>query len=187
MGNAREEITQLLRDMSGGDGKALDELLPLVYRELRAVAHNQLKSERSGHTLGTTALVHEAYIKLVDQNRVEWKSRGHFFAVASMAMRRILVNYAKERKRLKRGGGVEKISLDAGLQVAVDGREDELVALDDALDKLGAIDERAARVVECRFFGGLTIDETGEALDIAPMTVKRSWTFAKTWLKRAMA
>ena len=183
---SQEHITQLLIDVSEGAPQALDRLMPHVYEELQQLAHHHLKAERPGHTLNTTALVHEAYLKLVDQTRVQWQNRAHFFAVASMAMRRILVNYARQRKRAKRGGGAPKLSLDAGLDVMSDARAEEIVALDEALTRLADINARAARVVECRFFGGLTIEEAGEALGVSPMTVKRDWRLAKTWLRREL-
>jgi len=174
---------------------ALERLMPLVYGELRKVAHRQLGAERSGHTLNTTALVHEAYLKLADQTRVDWADRAHFFAVAARAMRRILVDYARRHRALRRGGGLRPVSLDAvsdaegvdaagppGLQVAVAARADELVALDEALERLAAVDARLARVVECRFFAGLTEAETAEVLGVTPRTVTRDWAKAKTWL-----
>lgn len=182
---SQQEITQLLVDLREGDEEALDQLMPLVYEELQQMAHYHLQRERVDHTLNTTALVHEAYLKLVDQRRVQWQNRGHFFALASMAMRRILVNYARKRGRQKRGGDAIKLSLD-DVFVMSDERADEIVALDEALDNLSGINERAARVVECRFFGGLTIEETGVALDVSPMTVKRDWRLAKTWLRREL-
>ncbi|MFQ5571986.1 MAG: sigma-70 family RNA polymerase sigma factor [Rhodothermales bacterium] len=181
---SQEQITQLLIDVSEGSQRALDALMPLVYEELQRLAHHHLKQERPDHTLNTTALVHEAYLKLVDQRQVQWQNRAHFFALASLAMRRILVNYARHRNRIKRGGGAIKLSLDDGLAVMSEERAEEIVALDEALTRLIGINERAARVVECRFFGGLTIEETATALGIAPMTVKRDWRLAKTWLRR---
>ena len=178
---------------------ALERLVPLVYGELRRVAHRQLGAERAGHTLNTTALVHEAYLRLADQTRVEWADRAHFFAVAARAMRRILVDYARRHRALRRGGGQRPISLDAvsdavsdadaadggapgGVQVAVAERADALVALDEALERLAAVDGRLARVVECRFFGGLTEAETAEVLGVTPRTVTRDWVKARAWL-----
>lgn len=186
MEHQNADITQLLVDVSQGRREATDELLPLVYDELRRLASYHLQAERQGHTLNATALVHEAYIKLIDQSRVEWQSRSHFFAIASMAMRRILVNYAKMRKREKRGGGAPHSSLDEAVGVMSEERAEEIVDLDAALGELAEINQRAAKVVECRFFGGLSINETAEALDISPMTVKRDWLLAKTWLKRQL-
>lgn len=184
----QHQITQLLSDLSHGNRDALDKLLPLVYKELQRLARHHLRQERSGHTINATALVHEAYMKLVDQKEAGWQNRSHFFAIASLAMRRILVNYAKMRKREKRGGDAPKTSLDeameGGLEVMSEERAEEIVALDEALSQLAAINERAGKVVECRFFGGLSIEETAEALGIAPMTVKRDWLLAKTWLRR---
>ena len=177
-------ITRLLLDVSNGDRQALDALTPVVYEELQRLARHHLRQERQGHTLSTTALVHEAYLRLIDQTQVQWQNRAHFFAVSSMAMRRILVNYAKERNRAKRGGGATVLHLDEGLEVMSEERSEEIVALDEALDRLSAINGRAGRVVECRFFGGLSIEETGAALGVAPMTVKRDWRLAKTWLHR---
>ncbi|MCB0711573.1 MAG: sigma-70 family RNA polymerase sigma factor [Ignavibacteriae bacterium] len=186
MPDTRENITQLLVDLGQGDERAVDQLLPLVYNELRRMAHHFMVKERSEHTLNTTALVHEAYLKLIDQREVTWQNRSHFFAIASIAMRRILVNYAKMRSREKRGGGGTPISLGEvpELQIIAEERAEELIALDEALDQLAEINERAGRVVECRFFGGLSIEETAEALGVSPMTVKRDWRFAKAWLKR---
>ncbi len=180
----QQKVTQLLIEMSSGNRQALDALTPLVYEHLQHLAHVHLRRERQDHTLNTTALVHEAYLKLVDQTRVEWQGRAHFFAVASMAMRRILVNYAQARRRAKRGGGAPQLSLDDSLDVMSAERSDEIVALDEALDRLSMLNQRACRVVECRFFGGLTIEETGVALGVAAMTVKRDWLLAKTWLHR---
>jgi len=182
-----QQITRLLVDARRGSQTALDALLPLVYDELQRMAHAQLRAERNDHTLNTTALVHEAYLKLVDQ-RVEWENRAHFFGIASIAMRRILVSYARAHGRQKRGGDAERVPFDERVEGGVISTEraDEIVALDEALDRLAAIDGRAARVVECRFFGGLSIEETAAALDISPITVKRDWLAAKTWLRRTI-
>ena len=180
---SRDAITELLIEVEH-DRSAVDRVLPLIYEEMRGLAENHLRGERVDHTLSPTALVHEAYLKLVDQTRVQWQNRGHFLAVASMAMRRILVNHARDRARLKRGGQVERIAFTESI---LPGDENaSLLELDDLLDRLEAFDERATRVVECRFFGGLSIDETAEALQLSPMTVKRSWRLAKTWLRREM-
>lgn len=183
----KQDITRLLDDLSEGNRQALDRLLPLVYEELQHMAHAQLRRERAGHTLNTTALVHEAYIKLVEQRKQQWQGRGHFFAIASMAMRRVLVNYAKARSRIKRGDGYVPVSLDQVAEPISEARAEEIIALDEALDRLSAINQRAASVVECRYFGGLSIDQTGDALGVAPMTVKRDWLMAKTWLRREIA
>lgn len=177
-------VTALLKQYAGGDWEALDRLFPLVYEELRRVAHAQMYAERSGHTLDTTALVHEAYMKLVRHPpHVEWQSRIHFFAVAARAMRQILVSYAQSRSRAKRGGDATLISLDEGV-VASDARPEEVVALDDALTRLEALDTRQSRVVELRYFGGLTIEETAQVLGVSVVTVKRDWTIARAWLYR---
>lgn len=177
-------VTALLEQYAGGDAAALDRLFPLVYEELRRVAHGQMYAERSGHTLDTTALVHEAYMKLVRHPpNVQWQSRTHFFAVAARAMRQILVNYAKSRSRAKRGGDAPRISLDEAV-VMPEARANELVALDDALKLLETIDARQSRVVELRYFGGLTIEETAQVLAVSVVTVKRDWATARAWLYR---
>jgi RNA polymerase sigma factor (TIGR02999 family) len=171
--------------LAWGDGnkKALDELMPLVYQELHRLAHNHLARERDGHTLQTTALVNEAYLKLIDQKRVKWQSRSHFFAVASKIMRRILVDYARSRTYAKRGGGAPTIQLDEGIIVSPV-RAEEIIAVDEALTALADTDERKARIVELRFFVGLSIDETADALGVSPGTVMKDWTLAKAWLQR---
>jgi RNA polymerase sigma factor (TIGR02999 family) len=182
-GQSAHDVTGLLLAWRAGDGTALDRLFPLVYEELRRIAHGQLGRERSGHTLGTTALVHESYLKLVDQTRVHWEDRAHFFAIASVAMRRILVDYARRHCAAKRGGA--KVSLDDAALVA-DERADTLVALDEALTRLAEVDERLGRVVECRFFGGLSEEETAQALGVTARTVRRDWVKAKAWLHQAL-
>ncbi len=159
----------------------VDALLPLVYDELRRIAHRQLRAERTDHTLSTTALVHEAYVKLADQTRAQWNDRAHFFAVAAVAMRRILVDYARKRQAEKRGGGVRPVTLDDAAALIED-RADALLAVDEALTRLAGIDERLSRVVECRFFGGLTEEETATALRVTARTVRRDWVKAKGWL-----
>ena len=176
------EVTQLLRKAQEGDRGALDRLLPLVYDELRRVAANQLRSERGDHTLQATALVHEAYIRLLEQREVDWQNRAHFFSIAAEMMRRILVNYAVQRNAQKRGLGATRIALDDAAGFA---NEDDfdLVSLDAALTQLAKLDETQARIVELRFFGGLTIEEAAEVLDISDSTVKREWRMAKAWLK----
>jgi len=187
----RQEITGALLALRGGapDDRqdALERLVPLVYGELRKIAHRQLGAERAGHTLSTTALVHEAYLRLVDQTRAEWSDRAQFFAVAARAMRRILVDYARRHRALRRGGAAPHVPLDAlegadagALSVAE--RADELVALDEALERLAALDERLSRVVECRFFAGLSEAETAEVLGVTARTVARDWVKAKGWL-----
>jgi RNA polymerase sigma factor (TIGR02999 family) len=174
-------ITDLLIQASGGDAAAIDRLLPVVYDQLHRIAHRALQGERSGHTLGTTGVVHEAYLKLVDQTRVGWRDRAHFFAVAALAMRRILVDYARRHRRAKRGGGASVVTLDEGV-VSLDERAENLVALDEALTRLSELNPRLSRVVECRFFGGLTEEEIAEALGVTTRTVKRDWAKARGWL-----
>ncbi len=175
-------ITRLLKDWSGGRREALDDLLPLVYAELRRQASGYLRKEREGHTLQTTALINEAYIKLIDKDDIEWEDRSHFFAIASTAMRRILVDHARTRKRKKRGGKEEDLPLEEALIVGTKERPVDLVALDDALNRLAVFDKRQAKVVELRYFTGLTIDETAEILGISNVTVRREWTMARAWL-----
>ncbi len=183
---ASEKVTQLLHQVAGGNRAAVDELTPLVYHELKHIAGGQLKFERPGHTLQATALVHEAYLKLVDQRDVTWQGRAHFFGVAAQLMRRILLDYAKSRGRLKRGGGVHKTSLDEALVVAED-RASDLVLIDQALTRLEALDARQAKVVELRFFGGLSVQETAEAIGVSAPTVKREWAMARAWLHRELS
>ena len=168
-----------------GDRDALDRLLPLVYDELRRIAHLELRRERADHTLSTTDLVHETYLRLVDQTRVTRDEQLRFFAVAATAMRRVLIEYARRRQALKRGGGNQPVSLDE-LTIAADQSSEALLALDEALTRLGALEERLARVVECRYFGGLTEDETAEVLGVTPRTVRRDWVKAKGWLYREL-
>jgi RNA polymerase sigma factor (TIGR02999 family) len=179
------ELTDLLVQASGGDAVALNRVFPIVYEELRRLAQKHLRSEREGHTLNTTALVHEAYVKLVDQ-RVHWQNRAHFYAIASQAMRRILINYAEMRKAGKRGGGALHIPLEeAGLAMPIE-RIDELLALDQALERLKAFNPRGAEVVVFRFFGGLSYDEIAEVTGTSTMTVRRAWTAARSWLHREL-
>ena len=178
------EITQLLKDWSEGNQTALDKLMPLVYDELRRQASRYLRNERQGHTLQTTALIHEAYLKLIGINQIEWQNRNHFFAIASTAMRRILVDYARERKRDKRGGVAENLPLDEGLQISANEKSVDLIALDEALSRLAKLDERQAKVVELKYFSGLSIDEIAEVLGIANSTVRLDWNLAKAWLKQ---
>ena len=182
--HARHTITDLLS--AGPQGRdVFEDLLPLVYDELRRIAHRHLARERRQHTLNTTALVHEAYLKLVDQSHMPVKSRGYFFAAVARAMRQVLVDAARRRGRFKRGGGVAPLDLD-DFQVAVDDFAAELQDLDDALERLATRFPRQARVVECRFFGGLSVEETAEALELAPRTVKRDWALARAWLFREL-
>lgn len=179
----QHEITRLLADWSNGDRQALEKLTPLVYDELRRLAGRYLRQERAGHTLQSTALVHEAYMKLVGQNNVRWQNRAHFFGIAAQMIRRILVDYARARKADKRGSGAERLSLDEA--IALPGGQDlDLVALDDALDGLAKIDARQSRLVELRFFAGLTIEETAEVMQMSLATAKRDWVSAKAWLSR---
>ena len=178
------EITQLLKDWSEGNQTALDKLMPLVYDELRRQASRYLRNERQGHTLQTTALIHEAYLKLIGINQIEWQNRNHFFAIASTAMRRILVDYARERKRDKRGGVAENLPLDEGLQISANEKSVDLIALDEALNRLAKLDERQTKVVELKYFSGLSIDEIAEVLGIANSTVRLDWNLAKAWLKQ---
>jgi RNA polymerase sigma factor (TIGR02999 family) len=187
MATESQHITQLLRQWSDGRREALDELMPLLYDELRRQARRYLRKERAGHTLQTTALIHEAYLKLVDQNQVEWQNRAHFFGIAAQMMRRILVDYAKTRHRRKRGGAAENLPLEEAALVAMPAAPEksiDLVALDEALTRLAEFDPRQARVVELRYFSGLDIDETARVLGISNATVRREWNLAKAWLRR---
>jgi RNA polymerase sigma factor (TIGR02999 family) len=180
-----KEITQLLRAWSGGDSQALEKLTPLVYAELHRTAGRYMSRERSGHTLQTTALIHEVYVRLVDFGKVNWQDRAHFFAVCARLMRRILTDFARSRRTLKRGGEGRQISLDEKLYISPEPSAD-LVSLDGALNRLAEVDERKSRVVELRFFGGLTTEETAEVLQVSEETVKRDWRMAKLWLLREM-
>ena len=180
----REQISQLLKAWAGQDPAARDALVPIVYDELHRLAHHDMRTERAGHTLQTTALVNEAYLRLVDVDRMEWRDRAHFFGMAATMMRRILVDHARAHARDKRGGGVVMTSLDE--DVAAPSREVDVVALDDALQRLAEIDERQARLVELRYFAGLTIEEAAEALGISASTLKREWAIAKAWLYREL-
>ena len=178
-------ITQWLLDWGRSDKKGLDQMLPVVYEELHRMAANYLSREATGHTLQPTALVHEAYLRLVDQRRVDWRNRAQFLGLAASMMRRILVNHARDRAARKRGGNPERVSLS--LVESPSGRPDvELIALEDALQNLAAVDERKSRVVELKFFGGLTIDEIAEVLGISAATVEREWAFARAWLYDAI-
>jgi RNA polymerase sigma factor (TIGR02999 family) len=174
-------VTALLIDWSNGDKGALDRLMPLVYEELRHIARRHLRSEDPDSTLQSTAVVHEAYLRLVDQNRVQWQNRLHFFGVAAQLIRRILLDHARRRHAAKRGGGVTRLSLDEGL-IAPRKMDLDLVALDEALNGLAELDPQQARIVELRFFAGLTLAETAEALGISTATVQRDWVTAKAWL-----
>jgi RNA polymerase sigma factor (TIGR02999 family) len=176
-------VTELLADWSKGDQEALNKLIPLVYDELHKLASRYLRRERSDHTLQTTALVHEAYLKLVDQKDANWQNRVQFFAVASQLIRRILVDYARRHRASKRGGSYYKVTLDEGL-VSSGERDAELLALDEALDRLAAFDPQQSRVVELLVFAGLTLEETAHSLNISPRTVRREWSMAKAWLHK---
>jgi RNA polymerase sigma factor (TIGR02999 family) len=180
------DVTQLLIAWNGGDAAALERLIPLVYGELRRQARGYLRKERSGHTLQPTALVHEVYIRLVDQRQVKWQNRAHFFGVAARAMREILVDHARKRRAAKRGGPESLISID-DVNPAAAPRNIDLLDLDRTLKRLAALDERQARLVELRVFGGLTIDEAAEVLEISAATVSREWRHAETWLHREMS
>ena len=179
-------ITELLRAWGDGKSEAMDELLPLVYDDLRRRAAGYLRQERPDHTLQTTALVHEAYLKLVDQREVDWKNRDHFFAIAAQAMRRILVDHAKSRHRAKRGGEAEDVRLEDELLAAADANGIDIAALDEALSRLAAFDPQQEKLVELRYFAGLSLDETAKALDISRATAAREWQVAKAWLYREL-
>lgn len=182
---ARTEVTDLLVDWSKGDQEALTKLMPLVYDELHRLASRYLRNERRGHTLQTTALVHEAYLKLVDQKKMSWQNRVQFFAAAAQVMRHILVDYARSRRAFKRGGDYCRLSLDDAV-ISSEEKNPDLLTLHEALNNLAAIDSQQSRVVELRVFGGLTVEETAEALGISPRTVKREWAMAKAWLHKQM-
>lgn len=178
-------ITQYLIDWSNGDKSASDHLIPLVHAELKRLARNYMRRENPGHTLQTSALINEAYIRLVDQEKVSWANRAHFFAVSAQVMRHVLIDHARRQLYAKRGAGARRISLDAALPLN-DNRASELIALDDALKDLANLDPRKSQIIELRFFGGLSIEETAEALKISPITVTREWRSAKAWLRRQM-
>ena len=186
MGTSTGEVTRLLQDWSDGRREALDQLLPLVYDELRRLAHSYLTRERPDHTLQTTALVHEAYLKLIDQHSVNWQNRAQFFAISAQAMRRILIDSARRHTSVKRGSGGTKISLDEVATVSGETANESLLALDMALHELEKVDPEQSRIVELRYFGGLTIEETAEVLNSSPATVKREWTMARAWLYQAL-
>jgi RNA polymerase sigma factor (TIGR02999 family) len=180
------DVTQLLIEWSNGDKAALDKLIPLIHEELRRLAHHYMSRERPGHTLQTTALVDEAYVRLVNRKDVHWQNRSHFFAIAAQLMRSILVDHARSHAYTKRGGGARKISLDETMIVSQQ-RAAEVVALDDVLKELASFDPQQSRIVELRFFGGLTIEETAEVLNLSPATIKREWSTAKAWLYRELS
>jgi RNA polymerase sigma factor (TIGR02999 family) len=183
---SREEVTDLLIEWSEGDQEALNKLMPLVYGELHRLASRYLRHERPGHTLQTTALVHEAYLKLVDQTNTSWQNRVHFFSAAAQVMRHVLVDYARSRRAFKRGGDYCRLSLDEAALSSAE-KDADLLTLNEALNSLAAMDPQQSRVVELRVFGGLTVEETAEALGISPRTVKREWSIAKAWLHKQMS
>ena len=182
---SQPDVTRLLLAWSHGDASALDQLLPVVYQELRRLAKHYMAQERPGHTLQATALVNEAYLRLIDVNQVRWQNRAHFFAIAAQVMRRILVEFARSRRRQKRGGDPQRVTLNEVPEVAQE-RGTDLVALDEALSVLATHDARMSQVVELRFFGGLTVEETAETLKVSPETVMREWKTAKVWLLREL-
>jgi len=186
METATGEVTRLLQDCGDGSREALDKLLPLVYNELRRLAHSYLSRERPDHTLQTTALVHEAYLKLIDQHSVNWQNRAQFFAISAQAMRRILLDNARRHTAAKRGSGGQKISLDEVATLSGDSANESLIALDLALQKLEVIDSAQSKIVELRYFGGLTIEETSEVLKISPSSVQREWNVARAWLYKTV-
>jgi RNA polymerase sigma factor (TIGR02999 family) len=183
--STRQEVTQLLGDWSGGDERALEKLFPLVQPELHRLAHHYMSRERAGHTLQTTAILNEAYMRLVENTQPPWQNRTHFVAATARLMRRIMVDHARERHSLKRGGGAVRVTLDEAAWVT-ESRSAELLALDEALEKLAAQDPRKSQIVELRYFGGLTVEETAEFLNLSLRTVEREWTMAKAWLYRAL-
>jgi RNA polymerase sigma factor (TIGR02999 family) len=183
---SRLHVTELLLAWGNGDRSALDELMPLVHQELRRLARSQMRGERDNHTLQTTALVNEAFLRLVDLRRIRWQDRAHFLALSARLMRRVLVDHARSRNYQKRGGGTPTVALDDVLLAPAE-RTADLVALDDALDALAHVDLRKSRVIELRFFGGLSVEETAEALHVSPETVMRDWRLAKVWLLREVS
>lgn len=180
-----EEITQLLLAWGKGDEGAFDRLMPLVYDEMRKIARRYMSRQRPDHTLQTTALVNEAYLRLIDSSKVQWQNRAHFYAISAQLMRRILVDFARARTNQKRGGGVQKVVLDEALTITSEPGAD-LIALDDALNELAKLDRRQSQIVELRYFGGLSEDETAEILDISARTVRRDWSLARAWLYRQL-
>jgi len=184
---AAPDVTQLLVNWSRGDQAALDQLMPLVYGELRRLAAAYLRRERSNHTLQSTALVHEAFLRMVNQQDVQWKNRAHFYGIAAQMIRRILVDYARSQHAEKRGAGAVKLELDEAMAVAQTNSEVDLLSLSDSLDRLAQLDERQSRVVELRFFAGLSIEETAEVLQLSPASIKREWQTARAWLFRDMS
>lgn len=177
------EVSRILAEWNAGKKEALEEVFPLITRELRRIAHAQMRKEDNNHTLQTTALINEAYLKLAEQKNVVWQNRAHFFAIASTIMRRILLDYAKTRLRDKRGAGAAHVEIEEAYNLSIE-KSKELVALDEALERLAEVDPLKSRIVEMRHFGGMTVEETAEALEIAPITVMRHWNLAKAWLRR---
>lgn len=186
MDTSADDVTRLLQDWGSGDQKALEKLVPLIYDELRQMAHKCLYRERPSHTLQTTALVHEAYLKLIDQRNARWQNRAHFFAIASQAMRRILVDNARRHSAMKRGGPAENLPLEEAANVSLE-PDPILLPLDEALNKLAEIDPQQSRIVELRFFGGLTIEETANVMKLSTDAVKREWAMARAWLRQTMS
>jgi RNA polymerase sigma factor (TIGR02999 family) len=180
------ELTQLLVDWSNGDRAALDKLMPLIDAELRRLAHRYMTRERAGHTLQTTALVNEAFLRLVNRKNLQWQNRAHFFGIAAQLMRTILVDHARSHASAKRGGGARKLELDEAMVVSQQ-KASEVIALDDALNQLALLDPQQSRIVELRFFGGLTVEEAAEVLQVSPATIKREWSTAKAWLYHELA
>jgi len=181
-----QQASDLLTAVRDGDRSKLPELIELVYNDLRNLARSYMDGERVSHTLQPTALVHEAFLKMIDQTQVDWKGKSHFFALGAQAMRRILVNHAKSRGRIKRGGNRQKLALDEALTISMD-ENDDVLALDEALERLAVVDERQAKIIELRFFGGLSVEETAEAMGLSKRTVEREWTACRAWLRREIA
>jgi len=186
MASSPQDVTEILNELTAGDSGAASRLLPLVYEELRRLAGAYLAAERPDHTLQATALVHEAFLRLVGSDNARWESRAHFYRVAAMAMRRVLVNHARDRARLKRGGGGRRVALDESLDADPQMPPEDLLALDEALDRLATVDERKVQVVQLRYFGGFTIEQAAQILDISPAQVKRDWTTARAFLLREL-
>ena len=186
MSSEPDNVTRLLNEWSSGNKQVLEELLPVIFNELRHLAHGFLYHERPGHTLQTTALVHEAYLKLIDQRDARWQNRAHFFAIAAQAMRRILIDSARKHRAQKRGGAGEKVSLTEAGEIST-GSESALLALDEALNELAEIDQEQSRIVELRYFAGLTIEETAEVMSLSPATIKREWATARAWLYQTLS
>ncbi len=186
MSDSDTDVTRLLIELGNGNSGAMARLMPIVYDELHRIAHRYRGGERPGHTLNTTDIVHEAFLRLVRLDRIDWQNRGHFFALAAQAMRRLLIDSAEKRRAQKRGGGAHDVTFNEEFMLSLD-RSEELLALDEALKILKKHNERQHSVVECRFFGGLSVEETAQALDISPATVKRDWAFARAWLNSTLA